>query len=104
MTPALSARASGENESSSGSALEKLAQTTRFTTQRIATFHSLRSEIITDLLSLHLKPGMSDAEAQSYRNVMTRLYRRLMILLIISGLFSKLQRKRMTERSGSIMG
>src|SRR5271156_5854142 len=94
-------RLSEENESSSDSAPEKLAQTTKSTTRRIATFHNLRSEIITGLLSLHLKPEMSPQEAQSFRNAMTVLFRRLTILLILSGLISKRHRLRMIEGLGS---
>src|SRR5271156_4951574 len=95
---------SGENESSSASVPEKPAQTTKYTTKRIATFHNLQSEIITDLQSLHLKQEMSPQEAQSFRNAMTVLFRRLTILLTLSGLISKRHRLRMIEGLGSTMG
>src|SRR5271163_1912525 len=104
MQPAHFAPPLVENESSSDYAPEKPDQTTKSTTRRIATFHSLRSEIITDLLSLHLKQEMSSQEAQSFRNAMTVLFRRLTILLILSGLISKRHRLRMIEGLGSIMG
>src|ERR1700692_2176769 len=103
MPPAHSALPSGANESSSDSAPAKQEVTTKSTTKRIATFHSLRSEIITDLLSMRLKPEMSQQEVASFKNAMIRLYRRWTILLIISGLFSRTQRRRMNEKLDSTM-
>src|SRR5271154_5745881 len=97
-------RLSDANESSSVSAPEKPEQTTKSTTKRIATFRNLQSEIITDLQSLHLKQEMSPQEAQSFRNAMTVLFRRLTILLILSGLISKRHRMRMIEGLGFITG
>src|SRR5271154_7366754 len=97
-------RLSDANESSSVSAPEKPAATTKSTTKRTATFRNLQSEIITDLQSLHLKPEMSQQEAQLFRNAMTLLFRRLTILLTLSGLISKRHRLRMIEELGSTMG
>src|ERR1700691_3345441 len=93
MPPEFSAPRPDASESSSDFAPVKLAQTIKYTTKPSPIFHSLRSEIIQGLLSLPLKPEMDAHEARLFRSAMIVLCRRLMILLTLSGLFSKRQKR-----------